>query len=72
MKTQQDQGAMNRKQANFYATQIKGIYPSFKVSVSRSWLSGGYEVRMSDKDGSYPSVFAYEDSVLDYIRIHTA
>jgi hypothetical protein len=70
MKTQLEQGAMNKKTATQYAIKLNAIYPTMKTKVSSCWLTGGYEIRMAYKDGSYESVFKYVESCEEFLSIH--
>ena len=59
---------MNRKTANAYASQIRPIYKSHKITVRSRF--DGYEIHINEGDG-YESNLRSEESAQDYIRIHS-
>lgn len=61
---------MSSKTANGYASQIRPIYKSHKITVRKGMFFDGYEIHINEGDG-YESTLRYEESAQDYLRIHS-
>lgn len=61
---------LNFRTAHAYAKRFKALKLWPVVRVQSPPIGSGYEVKLSQKDGSYEIIVRYEETAKDMLRIH--